>query len=1252
MTILNVNLLGTGGAFTSITAAVAAATNGDTIVLAAGTYTENVTVTDKAITIDGDTSGGAVNLNGQITVAGTLNGAFKVSDIDINATEKDYGVFVTAASTNFAGSVTLDNVSISNGQQDGFAYIRSGNGSSPTHGDTIGAVSILNSEFHHNATVSSPAGGRADILLFGYNQNLTIDNVSIDQAGTAAQKAIQMRGIQDGADVVNVGPYDPAGDVSIHNLTVTGTYAQDLIAFYRIASFHSFSVSGTDLQASAPWGLVNFDEVGGVIDLSNGLTATTTNLAPGGLIATLQGLASTDSLIGTSGNDTLDGRTGNDTLNGGAGADTLIGGSGSDTAVFSGAHTAYNTSGLSFASGVASGAISGADGTDTLSGVEVLKFGDGFYVLAGMSIQAAINAAHAGDTILVAAGTYNENLTIDKALTIVGANAGIAGTAARGAESVLSWASGNAVTLTTTSPVVIDGLKFAGTHVTGNTGQQNANLTFTDSVFALTAGGNGSNNFYLSQPASFTFTNNLLDATGYTGALFQPVGNPADPSRSVVTFTGNTFNGHAGTYVGGDDNNVPLILNLSDVNGTVSGNTFHDVDIGLLVGNGTGPLTISGNTFEDLHREPGTTGGGFGAGIVFFTPNADLGPVTITNNTFTDADAGIRVSGTPGATVDGLPISMDGNHFTDVDHPAFQPAGGVLHLTNSTVDGASVPSEFVAGSSSDTIANTAANDVISTDGSADTVTYTGPLTAANITAVADADPTTAGNQAGWQVASVGQGTDLLTGVEKVTDGVNHNFLLVGNTGYTSIQAAIDAAVAGDTVLIANGDYTGNVTLKSGVTLIGQSQAGVVIHGTMFTPAAFDNATVSNLTVQNVGSGMLLDMRGTSEITDSVFDHVTFSLSGDFAGAVPIGNGQVSGSIALHDGDGNGAGLTFQHVTMASNNHLAGSTAFVYTTTDSIGGAKMVLNDVTLTGTADMTGLGAQWNMTNGSGTASVDIVNSHTSGGGNFYVSGFDGVTVQGNIFDGQGIALNGVDHATVTANTFQNIDGTFTANGTQHRGLVIEDAWGTDGVSDVTVTGNTFTNITVSDGAIAFQRFTDGSPANTATSERLSDVDIHGNTFTNFGVGVNPVYLNPDYFGAGAVMPASFHDGQLVIGTLGADIVVDASTGTHGIFTGSGNDVITGGAGNDTISGGAGTDTANFSGAHTAYNLSGVSGVGGAASGTISGPTAPIRSPASRCCISATASTWPRACRSRPRSMRRTTAIPSTSRPGPSASS
>ncbi|MGZ9073399.1 MAG: hypothetical protein ACXW3G_10915 [Rhodoplanes sp.] len=197
-----------------------------------------------------------------------------------------------------------------------------------------------------------------------------------------------------------------------------------------------------------------------------------------------------------------------------------------------------------------------------------------------------------------------------------------------------------------------------------------SNITFTNSTFDIQSGGTGGNAFYLSELAHFTFSNNLVDAHGYASAFFQPVGDPDDPSHSVVTFTGNTFIGHPTTYAAGDDNVVPLILNLSDVNGTVSGNTFSHVDIGVLVANGTGPLTISGNTFEDMHREPGASGSGFAAGVVFYLPNAELGPITITGNTFADADAGIRTSGTPGATVQGLPITIDGNQFTDVDHPA------------------------------------------------------------------------------------------------------------------------------------------------------------------------------------------------------------------------------------------------------------------------------------------------------------------------------------------------------------------------------------------------------------------------------------------------------------------------------------------------------------------------------------------------------------------------------------------------------
>ena len=78
----NILLVGNGG-YATIQAAVNAAADGDTIEIAAGTYTEDVAVTGKALTIDGVENGSvnSVTLNGQVTVAGTLNGAFAITDL-------------------------------------------------------------------------------------------------------------------------------------------------------------------------------------------------------------------------------------------------------------------------------------------------------------------------------------------------------------------------------------------------------------------------------------------------------------------------------------------------------------------------------------------------------------------------------------------------------------------------------------------------------------------------------------------------------------------------------------------------------------------------------------------------------------------------------------------------------------------------------------------------------------------------------------------------------------------------------------------------------------------------------------------------------------------------------------------------------------------------------------------------------------------------------------------------------------------
>ena len=107
-------------------------------------------------------------------------------------------------------------------------------------------------------------------------------------------------------------------------------------------------------------------------------------------------LLSNDTLNGNAGNDTLNGRNGNDTINGGAGNDTLNGGGGTDTAVFAG-----NVRDFNFSLGAGSPTITdmtGAEGSDTLSAMETLRFAGVNYALINGSAAAATHNGSASTT--------------------------------------------------------------------------------------------------------------------------------------------------------------------------------------------------------------------------------------------------------------------------------------------------------------------------------------------------------------------------------------------------------------------------------------------------------------------------------------------------------------------------------------------------------------------------------------------------------------------------------------------------------------------------------------------------------------------------------------------------------------------------------------------------------------------------------------------------------------------------------------
>ncbi|MFG1375891.1 peroxidase family protein [Xanthobacter autotrophicus] len=113
---------------------------------------------------------------------------------------------------------------------------------------------------------------------------------------------------------------------------------------------------------------------------------------PGGLFGIVGG---NDTLNGNAGNDVLDGLGGSDTLNGGAGNDTLRGGDGAlDTAVYSGGPGNFNF-GQSGTDLVVTD-LTGAEGTDTVNGVERMRFAGTDYTV----VTSATNTLTGGAGIL------------------------------------------------------------------------------------------------------------------------------------------------------------------------------------------------------------------------------------------------------------------------------------------------------------------------------------------------------------------------------------------------------------------------------------------------------------------------------------------------------------------------------------------------------------------------------------------------------------------------------------------------------------------------------------------------------------------------------------------------------------------------------------------------------------------------------------------------------------------------------------
>ncbi len=212
------------------------------------------------------------------------------------------------------------------------------------------------------------------------------------------------------------------------------------------------------------------------------------------------------------------------------------------------------------------------------------------------SIQAAIDNASNGDTIDVAPGIYNETLTLDKNLTLLGNQNGIPACGRIATETIINASSGNLLTLQGGSAgSVIDGFTFMG----GNKQLQSTSGPIDDVQILNNrfVGFTGSAIFLNDQGKDITIHQNSIDGSSTTGS--GGMLHLDTDSFSGMQITNNClFNasGRTGLFVDGSNNVDPS----ADRNPLIANNLFDGLDTGANLGHNafTGG-DITNNTFSN-----------------------------------------------------------------------------------------------------------------------------------------------------------------------------------------------------------------------------------------------------------------------------------------------------------------------------------------------------------------------------------------------------------------------------------------------------------------------------------------------------------------------------------------------------------------------------------------------------------------------------------------------------------------------------
>jgi VCBS repeat-containing protein len=509
-----------------------------------------------------------------------------------------------------------------------------------------------------------------------------------------------------------------------------------------------------------------------------------------------------------------------------------------------------------------------------------------FNVTTYAELVAALAAANDGDTINLSAGAYVGDLAITRDVVINGANAGLAGSAARGAESVIAGQ------VTANAGVMINGVEFLNT--SDNATTFNAltlsgprNVTITNSLFYST-GPNGNNDRAITMDSSATgqttITNNYFTgaATGQFSTASWSRAIWSDGASSLLTIAGNQFEySRTALNLDGFNNAATNIFN----------NQFVNSGSGISIG------TPTGTTITGIHDNVFTgVGTDFNLRNVTVAQSFDL---TATNNIGggTGAAATLYVLGSAGADV------ISGSAGADILDARDFTSGSFTDSTANTLNGGGGDDLLIGSLGGDTLNGGMGSDVaiIVANGGADTfdggagndtldLRQVGPVTATASGA------TTTYNYAGGSVAATNVENVLYSGTLTVNGGATDDVIMTGDGNET-----------------INGN-DGNDTIESGAgndVVYGGSGNDTVIGGSGAGDDFYDGGPgIDTLTYPSTSQGITVDM---NEIDRSTNASVAAILTGaGLATNTPVG-------LATGAEIGTDAFRSFENVTGGSGN---------------------------------------------------------------------------------------------------------------------------------------------------------------------------------------------------------------------------------------------------------------------------------------------------------------------------------------------